>query len=132
MRWTLGCLFASALALAGTGAALAVPMNLLTNPGFETGNFTGWTVGGTTPVSGVGTDGQAVALVGCGGCFLPASVNVRSGNNAAFYQGRGDPSLVITLSQTIAVNPAKTSAWASGLVTPREPHWALGLTPHGP
>lgn len=65
---TLLCNFAklATLTLASVQVALAAD-NLVTNPGFETGDFTGWTQSGNTGFTGV--DSQAP----------------RSGNFAAFF-----------------------------------------------
>jgi len=73
--------------------------NLLVNPGFETGGFDGWTVGGTAP-NGVATYGAAVPA------HYPGYVNVRSGEYAAFGVVKGaccDTPQPITLTQTVAV-----------------------------
>ena len=50
------CLYAAALAavaLASGQPAHAAPINLVQNPGFETGDFTNWTVSGSPPNIGV-------------------------------------------------------------------------------
>jgi len=54
--------------------------NLLINPGFETGNFTGWTVTANTPTYGVATAGTPIP----GTDFGPMDVVVHSGNYAAY------------------------------------------------
>jgi hypothetical protein len=77
--------------------------NLLQNPGFETGNFTNWTVGGTSPTNGVGTVGTPIPADASG------TVIVHSGSYAAFAavnSEQGGPHLI--LSQTVAVVPGKT------------------------
>ena len=79
--------------------AQAVPINLLANSGFETGDFTGWTVGGNTPTTGVATDDTLVA----GDFFGQGITNVRSGDYSAYYLTQGDPILRIILSQTVSV-----------------------------
>jgi len=48
------------------------------NGGFETGDFTGWVVGGLNGGSAVGTDGTAIAATD-----FPAYINTHSGNYAA-------------------------------------------------
>ena len=53
-------LLALALLLCGVGQARAGIINVLQNPGFETGNFTSWTVGGNSTLTGVGTDGTLI------------------------------------------------------------------------
>jgi hypothetical protein len=83
----------------GAGAAPAV----LVNPGFETGDLSGWTVtnvGGGS--SGVGIDGSLIA--GAQSPFPPASVNVRSGNYAAFGVVRTNPLEYLSLVQTFVAS----------------------------
>jgi hypothetical protein len=96
------------LALAGlSGPAQAVPVNLLANPGFETGDYTGWAVGGNTPNTGVSTDGNRIAGVDpywVGGNFT----NVRSGQFAAYAVVSLFPRTFLTLSQSVAVVPGRT------------------------
>jgi hypothetical protein len=89
-------------AIAFLGAALWVTgasANLLTNPGFETGDFTGWTVGGTNGGSGVGTTGDLIS--GTGAAFGPTFVEAHSGTKAAFGVIGADDFL--TLSQTLTL-----------------------------
>jgi hypothetical protein len=78
--------------LAGLGALLVAPLaeaaNLVQNPGFETGDFTGWALAGDT-------DGSFVA-VDC------ADAIQNSGNCAAIF---GEPATT-TLSQTFALSPS--------------------------
>jgi len=75
------------------------------NPSFETGDFTGWTVGGNTVVHGVGRDGD---FLGSNPPFHPAYINVRSGEFAAWAAVKNPiiPSNEIErllLTQTLAV-----------------------------
>ena len=63
----------------------AANANIVTNPGFETGDFTGWTQGGDTSFTGV--DG-----------------NPHSGNFAAFF---GPVDSIGTLSQTLTTTPGE-------------------------
>jgi hypothetical protein len=58
------------------------PDNLLTNPGFETGDFTGWAVSGTSPNYGVNVDGFLIE--GTDGQFGPTTVIVHSGTYAGY------------------------------------------------
>ncbi|MGZ6208109.1 MAG: carbohydrate binding domain-containing protein [Syntrophales bacterium] len=62
--------------------------NLVTNPGFETGDFTGWTQGGNTGATGV--SGSPYAHTGSFGAYL------------------GPVGSDGTLSQTLAVTPGNT------------------------
>ena len=54
--------------------------NLLANPGFETGDFTGWTVTPNTPTYGVAVAGTDIP----GAFFGPMSVIVNSGTYAGY------------------------------------------------
>ncbi len=67
----------------GTGLASADLVNLLANPGFETGDLTGWTVGGINGGVGVLTDGASIPGVTYVD-FVPAYQNVRSGSYGAY------------------------------------------------
>lgn len=102
------------------GTALAT--NILVNPGFETGDFTGWTVGGNSPNFGVATQGTPIA-----GTTFPSAVHIRSGSDAAFATicCTGLPSFqqTITLSQTVPVLPGETDSVGFYLGS-----WALGYT----
>ena len=81
----------------------AAAANLLANAGFETGDFSGWSVGGNSVSTGVDTDGTLIG--GTDGPFTPASVNVRSGDFAGFalVQNGIAPVERIILTQTIDV-----------------------------
>jgi hypothetical protein len=100
------------------GAASAT--NILINPGFETGDFTGWTVSGNSPNVGVATQGTPIA-----GTTLPSAVHIRSGDDAAFATicctGLPGFQQTITLSQTVPVLPGENDSvgfylgsWATG------------------
>ena len=69
------------------------------NAGFETGDFTGWTVGGINGGVGVAADGSVVPA----GAFQPARVNVRSGEFAAFGVTASINGEFYSLSQTVTV-----------------------------
>jgi hypothetical protein len=74
--------------------------------GFETGDFTGWIVGGTTVQVGVAADGTPIA--NADPPFPPNFQNVRSGLYAGNALVRGDIPLGrenVVLSQTIVVQP---------------------------
>ena len=109
--WIIGMLtLVLALVAAGSQAALSAPStvtpggnNLLTNPGFEAGDASGWTVTGDA-ASGVATDGTPIPDF-----FGPptATVEVRSGQYA-FHNltaGTAFPPVGSTLTQTAAVLP---------------------------
>lgn len=102
--------------LAGLGAPPVAAQNLLANPGFETGTFAGYVVGGNVTASGVATAGTVVG--GTGPVFGRSEVVARSGRFGAYAlvcQDRTRPGLepltcddgpeVLTLSQTLAVTP---------------------------
>jgi hypothetical protein len=74
--------------------------NLLQNPGFETGNFTNWTVGGTAP-SGVGPVGTPIPA------YFSGTVIVHSGSYAA-YAAVDTEGQSLILSQTVPVVPGNT------------------------
>jgi hypothetical protein len=88
------------LALCSLCVATASHANLLVNPGFETGDFSGWTVGGTA-VSGVATAGTPLAPT----AFPPNVVDVHSGNFAAFGIVRAIDPVPFILTQTVSVDP---------------------------
>lgn len=77
--------------------------NLLVNPGFETGDFTGWTVGGNSIQTGVATYGTLIP--NSDPPFTPCYQNVHSGNFAgnALVKDYLDPAESILLTQTVAV-----------------------------
>jgi hypothetical protein len=87
-----------------SGAAAASP-NLLVNPGFESGNFSGWTVGGNSIQAGIAKDGTPIPNVDPE--FVPAFQNVRSGSFAgnALVKDVHAPTELVTLTQVVAVNP---------------------------
>jgi hypothetical protein len=91
--------------ICSAGGAAAVPLNLLVNSGFETGDFTGWTVGGNSIQVGVAVDGTS--LPNADPPFPPNFQNVRSGSYAgnALVQNGFDPVERIVLTQTVAVLP---------------------------
>ena len=78
-----------AIAVALGGARSAVAGNLVDNPGFETGDFTGWTVGGLTAYTNV----------------VSYAPYVNTGDYGAQFSGvSGDPGL---LSQTLTTDPGQ-------------------------
>jgi len=102
LRSQVWAIAAAVLVIGFDGPASA---NLLANPGFETGSFAGWTLGGNTSSEGVASDGTAVG--GADNPFPPNFVNVRSGSFAgyALVKDGDDPVERITLTQTISVLP---------------------------
>lgn len=92
--------------LAGSVPAFAADENLLSNPGFETGDLTGWTISGNTPNYGVATDGTLIPAT-----FAPFGniyTNVRSGTYSGWSNVRGFSKVSIKLSQTFDVAPNST------------------------
>ena len=96
---TLAVGLCSLLWVAGVSA---VPINLLDNGGFETGNYAGWVVGGNTRNNFVGLDGTVITGTTTL-TFGTTLSNVRSGQFSSAHVGRGTPNEVITLTQVIAV-----------------------------
>lgn len=96
-------LVAFAVVFAVPSQVYAVWVNLLTNPGFETGDFTGWIVGGNSIQVGVATDGTPIP--NAEPPFPPNFQNVHSGQFAgnALVQDGIDPVERIILSQTVSV-----------------------------
>ena len=90
--------------LATSVSPYAIPVNVLTNPGFETGSFSGWTIGGTSPQFDVAADGVLIS----GDEFGQGISNVRSGSYSAYAQVKANPERVLTLSQTVAVLPGES------------------------
>jgi hypothetical protein len=83
------------LTLAATAAlSVATPIfaNNVVNGGFETGNFAGWSVGGNTGNTGVGT-------------LSPSGVAPHSGNFLAFFGAVGSDT---NMSQNLVTNAGNT------------------------
>ncbi len=88
------------LMIAGmTGVAGAT--QLLINSSFETGDLTGWTIGGTSPHHGVNLDGTDLSGFTTPDDFDPSYQNVRSGSYAAFASLSTNPLQQIWFEQTI-------------------------------
>jgi 6-phosphogluconolactonase len=91
--------------------ALGWSQNLLTNPGFETGDLTGWTITQNSPNYGVATNGTLIT--GTSQIFGPFTVLVHSGNYAAYsvvcegYCYGGLFQTYIELSQTLTLTPGQ-------------------------
>lgn len=97
-KFLLACICASALAT----SAQALPINLVTNGSFETGDLSGWTVtgGGTYPVSVIVTNGSTGSAFGeaIPSDPLTAGSPDAGGNYAAYFV---DDIAHQTLSQSI-------------------------------
>ncbi len=107
MKTTLRTLAAAVVLLGGAqighaaaGAPALVIANLVANGGFETGDFTGWTLAGPD------VPGQQDNLYGVEGADpypLPAGTAPNSGNFQAFFSDV--PSNATTLSQALTTTP---------------------------
>ena len=86
-------------ALLASTTAGAAPM--FVNGGFETGDFTGWTVGGNA-VRGVATEGTPIT----GTLITDNAVDAFTGNFAAFAKFQKTPTpTTLTLEQTLDLEP---------------------------
>jgi hypothetical protein len=99
-RWGVGALLVVVVIL---GEILPSLANVLVNPGFETGDFTGWTVGGTNGGSGVAANGTVIP--GTQPPFGTTTVLAHSGNFAAFGVIAATAGESLTLSQTLNLVP---------------------------
>jgi hypothetical protein len=84
-------LFTAAVILIFGQAALGTAANLASNPGFETGDFSGWTLSGTDYLPG-----------GNGNYYGVDSIDAHSGSYGAYFGPVGG---VLNLTQTIATTP---------------------------
>lgn len=84
-------------------------VNILVNPGFESGDFFGWAIGGNSLLTGVDADGTVILSPPVDPPFPPNYSNVRSGGYSAWavVQDGGDPVERIILSQTLDVAPGQ-------------------------
>ena len=81
------------------------------NEGFETGDFTGWTVGGNAE-HGVGFDGDAISGTSVSGNYVKA----RSGGQAAWVKlSTTDPETTFSLEQTVPVTAGQKYEWGSSI-----------------
>lgn len=102
MKKTIMTAAVTGVLLAGVNSgANAASLNLLANPGFETGNFSGWSVSGA--VSGVGLDGVSIP-----GTYVPQVVNTHSGSYAAWARVAVNLPQISVFSQTIEIAPNST------------------------
>lgn len=83
-----------ALIVIAMGAPIASHADLVTNGGFETGDFTAWTLGGNS--------GFGIFVCAAGTSFQGSVCTANSGIDAATL---GPPYTTATLSQTIATTP---------------------------
>jgi len=74
---TLRPILLALTAVAALSVACPAKANLVTNPGFETGDFTGWTQGGDTSFTGVG--GTFDSIAPHSGSFQAEMGNVNTG-----------------------------------------------------
>ncbi len=99
MKKTLICTAVAMVLLFGiAGVANA---NLLSNAGFETGDLTGWTIGGSNGGYGVLSDGQPIT--GVEAIFFPSYQNVRSGDYAAFAVTATRNNEYVSFAQTLSL-----------------------------
>jgi hypothetical protein len=108
---------ASALFLAaslGTQVAYAVPVDLITNGGFEAGNFSGWTAVNNGVSGGCGTNNWEVNSTGHQGCTGNGTTTAApiSGSFAAFNTFDGGAANY-TLSQSFVLPESILSATLS-------------------
>ena len=91
---TVGITLADTTAVAETVSALSVPVNLVTNGGFETGDLTGWTRGGNYFIAQYPLPQGEIYITS----FYRGRPNVHSGQDAVAFGSIGADG---TLSQTI-------------------------------
>lgn len=118
IRTLISFLVLVALVVLFSTQASADPVNMLINSGFETGDFSGWTVTGNSPYSGVNTAGHVIPGVYSG--FVPTTVVINSGANAAYAvvctPTTANPACIpsgnqgdyLDLSQTLTLIPGDT------------------------
>lgn len=97
-------LILAVFAFATVGLAYAGDNNLVTNGGFETGDFTGWTVTGDTNFVGV-----------CSVSTCPYNYSPFMGTYAAYFGPVGDTA---TISQNIATTPGTEYSLSFYLANP--------------
>lgn len=89
----------------------AAAANLLTNAGFESGSFAGWTLGGSNLGTGVDVDNTAIP----NGFFGGEKVNVRSGLYAGYGVAGAENGQSIQLTQVL--NIAASTTYTLGFYT---------------
>ena len=88
------------------GTSSLAQQNLLTNPGFETGDFTGWSVTGTSSNFGVNIGG--FVITGTDHSFGTVTEIVHSGTYAGYTLVCGacfPPGIYLDVSQTVNITP---------------------------
>jgi len=100
------CLLVTGLSLS---SAVAGPVNLLSNPGFETGDLTGWAVGGPNGGFGVLTDGSPLPGISHAP-LLPAYQNSRGGVYGAYAIVAAGNGEYVSFSQTVDLLPGTHTA----------------------
>lgn len=106
-----------ALAALFLSVGIHAQTNLLLNPGFETGDFSDWTVSGTSPNYGVATSGTVIT--GTDPLWGTATVIVNSGTYAGYAvvchifsvgicMPSGSGGDYLDLSQSVTVTPGAT------------------------
>ena len=98
-RYVFASVGALALAAAATPSTAA---ELVTNGGFETGDFTGWTLGGNTGFTGVN------------------SASAHSGNYGAYFGSVGSTGTLSQLLNTVAGQTYTVSYWLANLGGPTD------------
>jgi hypothetical protein len=103
-----------AVCIVASDRHLAAAANVLFNPGFESGSFAGWTVGGNSLQFGVATNNTP--LPNTDAPFTPAFQAVRSGVYAgnALVKDLHDPTERLILAQTVPVlhdQPVSVGFW---------------------
>jgi hypothetical protein len=104
------------------GWAFGDIVNYLSNPGFETGDLTGWTVSGPNGGYGVLTDGASIP--GAQASFLPAYQNVRSGSFGAYAVTAYNSDEYVSFSQTLNL-PA--GAYTASFYMGNDEHSGFGI-----
>jgi len=107
-------IFGAIVALSSLTSAYAGPVQLVTNGGFETGNFTGWTAVSNGATGGCGSNLWVVNNTGTQGCTSYGTTTAApiSGTYAAFNTFDGS-AVNYTLSQQIIVPGSITAATLS-------------------
>ena len=106
LRAGLKLLALTSLLLAATGLTLQAAVNLVLNPGFETGDFTNW-----TPPGGLPPSTFVVSLASDPGILAP---------HGGTYEAKSGPNTLGSISQSIATTAAHTyevSFWLAEFIS---------------